>query len=247
MRKWLAIVTTGVLSAGTLVAGGTTAAHAADPALLQVTKNVVVDGVVYEAPEVPVVEVGQEFQWTIDLVCQQTTDQCVNATLTDVVPAEFEIIAGSINTGAIPSNITVTGQTVSVVFEEQLDIPAGEVGLSAGATVTIPVRLRPIPVERDGEIFINSATSTADNSPEGSDTASVEAEVQFTLVAEASKEFDPAASLADPGAPVSLTFGGANLSNGAVDTLIVQDPVDPTASPNIFQQYLQVESLTSAS
>ncbi len=246
VKKWLAGGLSAALAVGMLAAGGATAAHAADPASLRIFKTVTVDGETYDLPETPHVGVDEEFQWNIEIVCDQITDQCVNATLTDAVPAEFEIVEAGINTGAIPSDVSVVGQNVTVRFLEPLTMPSGAVGLSATAFVTIPVKLRAIPVEQDGDVFTNTASVVADNAPLVSDSAAVTADVEFTLLADASKAFDPTSTLAEEGAPVSLTFGGANASNGAVDTLVVQDPIDPAASPNIFQQYLQLDGLTAA-
>lgn len=245
LRKALAGVSTVAVVAGLIVAGGTTAAQAADPAALDIVKKVNVRGDIVDLPEKPTVSVGEDFEWIIQITCQQQTDQCINATFTDTIPEEFEIIEDSIN--SVPAgNITVTGQAVSIAFQERLAVPAGEVGLSAGANVTIPVRLRAIPQSRDGEVFTNTGSVKADNTPEASDDAAVTASVALVLQAEASKSFDPEIALVEPGSPVALTFGGKNTSNGAVSKLVVQDPADPQASPNIFQQYLQVDGLTSA-
>ena len=41
--------------------------------------------------------------------------------------------------------------------------------------------------------------------------------------------------MANPGTPLTMTLTGANTSNTCVDTLVVTDPVDPTATPNPFQ------------
>ncbi|NLA65140.1 MAG: hypothetical protein GX862_04295, partial [Leucobacter sp.] len=227
------------------VASGATAAHALDAAALRIAKEVNVRGDIYDEPAAPVVSVGEEFVWNIEVICDYFTDQCVGATLTDVIPDEFEILEDSIN--STPSGIiTVDGQTVTIAFQETLTRPAGAIGLSAGAQITIPVKLRAIEQSRDGEKFTNRAAVEADNALETTDIASVTAQVDLTLLAEASKSFDPSSALAEEGAPLSLTFGGSNASNGAVDTLVVQDPANPAANPNIFQQYLQLDALTSA-
>ncbi|MBN9613585.1 MAG: hypothetical protein J0H64_09045, partial [Actinobacteria bacterium] len=172
----------------------------------------------------------------------QITDQCVNTTLTDVIPAEFEIVENSINS-SVQSDIQVDGQTVTIKFHEQLSLPAGQVGLSAGANVSIPVKLRAVDQSKNGQKLTNTASVKADNAPQKSDDAAVTAVVPLILKAKASKSFDPTSTLANPGEPVELTFGGSNLSNAPVDRLVIQDPADPTTNPNIFQQYLQVESL----
>lgn len=245
VRKLVSGVATISLASGMIVASGATAAHALDEAVLTITKQVNVRGTVYDLPETPEVSVGEEFFWNINVICQQQTDQCVNTTMTDVIPEELEILEGSIN--SMPGSIiTVEGQKVTIEFQEKLSVPPGTVGLSAGSQVQIPVKLRPIAQELDGKTLTNTATSVADNALEVSDSAAVIANVALTLQAEASKSFDPSSTLASPGAPVALTFGGKNASNGAVDKLVVQDPVNPESDPNIFQQHLQIAGLTSA-
>ncbi|CAG7613417.1 hypothetical protein LEUCIP111803_01689 [Leucobacter soli] len=219
-------------------------AQAADPTppVLEITKSVIVDGVEYDVPVAPEVEIGEEFQWRIEVVCHQYDEYCVNATLTDVIPDEFDIVTNSINSSAT-ADISVSGQTVSIAFQVPLTDPAGSVGLSAGATVLIPVKLKPIDQSNNGRVISNSATIAADNADSKSDDAEVTAIVPLVVLAEATKNFDPTTTLATPGEPIDLTFGGINQSNGAVDRLVIQDPADPAADPNIFQQYLQIESL----
>ena len=247
MRSWISAVTTAALTAGMLGAAMAPAQAADwDPASIRVTKSVTVGGVEYDLPDAPEVEIGEEFQWNLEIICDQITDQCVNATLTDLIPAEFEIVEGSINS-SVSSNVTVNGQTVTIEFKEPLTLPSGQVGLSAGANVSIPVKLRPIDHSRNGEIFTNTASTVADNAPKTTDEAAVTADVALVLDAKATKKFDPESALANPGDPISLTFGGSNTSNDRVDRLVVQDPADPTANPNIFQQYLQIESLDGVS
>lgn len=243
MTSWLAGAVTAALAV-TMLGTGALPAQAADwdPASLRITKSVTVDGTEYDLPDVPEVQIGEEFQWNIAVICDQITDQCVNATLTDVIPAEFEIVEASINS-SIQSDIQVSGQTVTIKFKEQLSLPAGQVGLSAGANVSIPVKLRSVDQSKNGQTFTNTAAVQADNAPKKTDDAAVKAVVPLVLKAKASKAFEPTSALANPGQPVKLTFGGSNTSNASVDRLVIQDPADPAANPNIFQQYLQVESL----
>jgi len=244
--RWLSGASALAIVVTTFVSLGALPAQAADlaPASLRITKSVMVGGTEYDLPDAPTVEIGEEFSWNIEVICDQQSDKCVNATLTDVIPDEFEIVEQSINV-SVNKEVTVSGQTVTVKFMEPLDLPVGGVGISASAHVVIPVKLKAIPQDRDGDVVTNEASAVADNAPEVSDDAAVTVHVPLALGAEASKSFDPETALAVPGEPISVTFGGKNTSNGAVDRLVVQDPADPAANPNIFQQYLQVTALDS--
>lgn len=250
MHSWLAGGVTLLLAVGTMVSGvgiagfAPTAASAAEltKANLRIEKNVIVKSVVYGPNDpVPTVEVGEEFLWQIKVICDQIADQCVNATMTDLIPAEFEITGDPNVAGAHSS--TIDGQTVTVKFEEALTQPAGAVGLISGGDLTIPVKLRAIDQGNDGKIYSNTAKVEADNATEVSDPAEVKASINLTLLAEASKSFADERLLAAPGTAVAMTFGGTNASNGPVNQLVVQDPADPAAAPNIFSQYLAVDSI----
>jgi hypothetical protein len=54
------------------------------------------------------------------------------------------------------------------------------------------------------------------------------------LATTASKSFDPAGAPADPGTPTTVTLNGDNTSNAGVDSIVLTDPADPTATPNPF-------------
>lgn len=251
LRDWVARVATAALAAGMLGAGALPA-QAADleTAALSIDKTVTIAGTEYSDPDdAPEVNVDEEFLWNIKIVCDWIRDECVNATLTDVIPDEFEIIEQSINSSA-PGTVTVDGQKVTIAFTQPLtrgQNTSGMVGLSSDANISIPVKLRAIDQSKNGDVFTNTASVIADNAPKAEDEAKVTANVPLVLGATATKAFDPESALAKPGAAVGLTFGGGNASNGAVERLVIQDPADPAANPNIFQQYLQIESLESTS
>ncbi len=219
-----------------------TAAFAADPAAVRNTKSTTAT----------LVHPGDTFNWMIEVGCSVLTDECVNATLTDVIPPEFiPPSAGDIlftpDLAASEKLITISGQTVTIDFKQNLVQPVGEVGLTNGTvTVTIPVTVRsdldytPTPVT-----VTNTSAMVADNAPELDSSANVSVEVPLELSADATKSFSPNSNLAVGGLTTDLTLGGTNTANAPVEKLTIQDPQNPADAGNIFQTALAVQSLGS--
>lgn len=217
-----------------------TAAFAADPAAVRNIKST----------SATLVHPGDTFNWMIEVGCSVLTDECVNATLTDVIPSEFiPPAAGDIlftpDLGPSEKVITISGQTVTIDFKQNLVRPVGEVGLTNGTvTVTIPVTVRsdldytPTPVT-----VTNTSAMVADNAPEVDSSASVSLDVPLELSTDATKSFSPNSNLAVAGLTTDLTLGGTNTSNAPVEKLTIQDPQNPGAGGNIFQNALAVQSL----
>ena len=199
-------------------------ASAADPAALRNLKSASV------TDAVP----GQSFNWVDEVGCSVLTDECVNAVFTDPIPSEFVIGNAStiLITGAIdPSQytITVVNQLVTVHFNQPLTSPAGATGLHNGTvTITMPVTVRSDLDASTSHPVTNTSSIVADNAPVLTASASVNLTVPLVLASKTSKSFAPATNITSAGVPTTLTLGGANAANAAVDTLVVQDPVTPT-------------------
>ena len=110
-----------------------TPAAAEGPSQLSLTKTASVTTV---AP-------GETFSYTLEVGCSAVDvgTGCTNATLTDSVPAEFEVVSVTVGTGLSAQTPVVSGQDVTVVFNSPLADPPGAIGLPASATgvVTITV------------------------------------------------------------------------------------------------------------
>jgi hypothetical protein len=237
-RSFLSAATILAVLASVLVPA--TAALAAEPAAVRNTKSA----------NATLVHPGDTFNWMVEVGCSVLKDDCVNATLTDVVPDEFILpdpgdilLTPALN----PSErtITITGQTVTVAFHQDLLSPAGQKGLTNGTvTVTIPVTVRSdldyTPVPRTVE---NTSQMVADNAPMVPSTASVQLEVPLELATQPAKSFSPTSNISVAGLETELSLGGSNTSNAPVTTLAIQDPVDPTVSGNIFRTALALQSL----
>ncbi len=160
---------------------------------------------------------------------------CVDAHVTDELPEYISLngavtVAGSTNNPAVDE-----GPPIVVTFNDSLG--GGDVGLAPGnvIVITIPVKVDDdIPPDTDGTDLVNTATITADNAAEKSDSATVIPDVRTTLDAATGKTITPDGAAAVPGTPSTVALTGQNTSNVPVDTLVITDPVDPTAPPNPF-------------
>lgn len=197
---------------------------------------------------------GDSFNWMIEVGCSVLTDECVDAVLTDEIPAEF-IVPDATEILLTPTlsdaerTITVTGQTVTVAFHQNLTTPAGKTGLTNGTvTVTIPVTVRSdLDYTPTPRTVVNTSEMVADNAPMRPSTASVRLTVPLELATKPTKSFSPATNIAVAGLGTQLTLGGQNTSNAAVSSLTIQDPVTPTpaAAGNIFLTALELKTISS--
>ncbi|MGK9148212.1 isopeptide-forming domain-containing fimbrial protein [Plantibacter flavus] len=196
----------------------------------------------------PNVVPGETFSYDLTVGCSalDTGTGCTNAVLTDPIPEGFEILAVDVGQGVSAADPVITGNTVTVTFTDQLEDPAGAVGLMDSSTgvVTITVRVRDdFPFAQSGLPVPNTGTLNASNAiAPANSTAIVTPTVERTLLAGAEKSFAPASAANEPGTATTATLIGRNASNGPVDRLVVTDPIDPTAAPNPFQ-YLGVTAL----
>ncbi|RZT67083.1 putative repeat protein (TIGR01451 family) [Leucobacter luti] len=226
--RGIALALGAALALGLAVAAPQAAVAAEDTALLEVHKFASEETL---AP-------GETMEYRIEVGCSSISDLgCRGATLSDLIPAEFEIVPGSVTvTNATSLPPTVDGNQVTIEFTD--DLGDGTVGLleNADAVITIQVRLREdLPHEANGTPIVNTAVANAENAGEVSDQVAVTPNVELKLGTEVTKEYSPKVGQANPGTPVQLTVDGSNASNAGVDTLTLTDPADPNASPNPFE------------
>ena len=181
---------------------------------------------------------GETMEYRIEIGCSSITDLgCRDAVLSDLIPAEFEIIPGSISvSNAHANDPAVNGNRVTVEFIDELG--DGTIGLveNTDVVVTIQVRLRDdLPFEASGVPIVNTASVSADNATEVSDQATVTPTIPLALGTEVSKGYEPELGQAEPGTATQLSVTAGNRSNAGVDALVITDPVDPEAAPNPFE------------
>ncbi|MCL2455753.1 MAG: DUF11 domain-containing protein [Micrococcales bacterium] len=181
---------------------------------------------------------GDTFTYTLTIGCSSITDHgCRGAVLTDVVPAPFEVIGAVVGTGSnTAADPAISGSTVTVTWTT--DLGDGTVGILDNTTGTVQITVR-LPADAsydaNGVEAINSAVIEGTNFIDVSDQAGVTPSIPMVLGTTATKTLDPSVLLATPGTPVTASLAGTNTSNATVDQLVIQDPVDPTATPNPFE------------
>lgn len=225
--RGLALALGAALTLGMAIAAPQAAIAAENTAVLEITKSASAE----------TAKPGEIIEYRIEIGCSTITDLgCRGATLSDLIPAEFEIIPGSV----VVSNATshppvVDGNQVTVEFTDPLG--DGTIGLAenADAVIVIQVKLRDdLPFEANGVPIVNTAVANAENAEEVSDVAVVTPSVELALNTEVTKAYDPNIAQAAPGTPTKLTINGANTSNAGVDSLSFTDPTNPDATPNPF-------------
>ncbi|CAM3798490.1 DUF5979 domain-containing protein [Occultella aeris] len=175
---------------------------------------------------------GENVEWFVTVSCSDpNADPCVPTTLTDPLPDGLELVSASIQsqTGA------TGGELVADTDSDTVTYTADSVNNGGQVQILITAQVDPnLPFSQDGVPITNTATVVADNAAEASASDDIVPVVPLVLDSETTKAIDPEGALAAPGTPATMTLGATNTSNDPVDTLVIQDPVDPTATPNPF-------------
>src|SRR6185437_1301112 len=81
---------------------------------------------------------GQSFLYTLNYGCSSTTTGCVDAVLSDPVPAPLQIVGKPTVVGAGSATTTISGNTVTVAFADSVPntVPPST-GLAAGTTGSV--------------------------------------------------------------------------------------------------------------
>ncbi|KQR10544.1 DUF5979 domain-containing protein [Cellulomonas sp. Leaf334] len=173
---------------------------------------------------------GDNVQFVVTVSCSDpNADPCTNAVVTDPLPDGLELVSASIQSGPTGGAIDAdtTTDTVTATWPS---VPNG-----AQAQILITAQVDPdLPYSADGVPITNSATVVADNAPLVPANATITPVVPLVIGSTTTKEIVPEGAIAAPGTPTTMTLSATNTSNDPVDQLVVQDPVDPTATPNPF-------------
>lgn len=224
LRRFLPLPLAFVLAFATVLIGATPSVAADPTADLQIQKSVDSPGP-YRA--------GDTFSYTIVVGCSSTNELgCFNTALTDSLPAPLEFDPSVPNpvvatlSPAGDADVTVTEDGFTVAPLQPLD---DEVGLRAGASMTVTVSVRVPPdasADFDGDTITNTAAVVADNADRQTSSADVRLEVETTLVAGLEKSAAPRTVPAVPGKNVTWGLSPSNESNQTVDAIVVEDVFD---------------------
>ncbi len=195
---------------------------------------------------------GEVFTYTIELQCSALASAgCLNATLTDVIPAPLQLQSVSASpTGISRNDSDISANRAEIAFTQ--DLLDGKLGMIDGTVaqvfvqVRIPADITWMQAQELGEI-VNTATFTADAERPlvADDTSTIVVSVPEELDVDATKTADDNMGIsgrpipAVPGHPVDFEIGGGNTSNRPVDTLTLTDPV--AGSTNML--YLETSSI----
>ncbi len=161
------------------------------------------------------VEPGDELEYLIVGSCSSLTEPCVDFTITDVLPAEFEVTSiPSSNSDRVVTYDAVT-RLLTVVYKR--DVGGGQTGLPAGTSQSVKVGMR-LPTQTavvNGQVVSNTAAVSAGNADPDSSTVDVTAQIPVSLQPVATKQWSPGAGLAQSGATSSITIGARNASTSS--------------------------------
>ncbi|WP_162243342.1 DUF5979 domain-containing protein [Cellulomonas sp. Leaf334] len=187
-------------------------------------------------------EPGDQVEWIVEISCSDpNATACANAVLTDPLPDGLELVSASIQSGPPDGTIDVDTDSDTVTAQWP-SVPNGQ-----GAEILVTAEVDPdLPYSQSGETITNTATVVADNAAQDQASDDIAPVVPLVLDSETTKSIDPEGALAEPGTPATMTLGSTNTSNDPVDTLVIQDPVDPSADPNPFTllQYTGTGTIT---
>ncbi|MGM7422653.1 DUF5979 domain-containing protein [Cellulosimicrobium sp. CpK407] len=182
---------------------------------------------------------GQQVQWAVSISCSDPNNTpCTPTTMTDPLPDGLELVSASIQSGggATNPNLVADPDADTVTYTADSVPNGGQVQILVTAQVS-----EDIPYAANGVPITNTATVVSDNATQNQASDDITPVVPLVLASTTTKTIEPEGALAAPGTPATMTIGSTNESNDPVDTLVVQDPVDPTATPNPFT-YLEYVS-----
>ena len=224
-------------SAAALSLGLITAAPAvAAPAQLSLTKSASLFTI---AP-------GQQFQYTLLAGCSGLTEGCVNATISDTLPAEFEVTSLPQSTSERTVTYDAATRLLKIEFTIPLNQPAGKLGLPAGLSRSIQLGMR-LPAETpatNNEVIPNTARFTGVSSTgaaltPASATANITAQIPVVVRPVATKSWSPNTAIAQSEATSTINLGVRNGSSTAADVrrLTVADGNYPGGSHSTFENF----------
>ncbi|TAJ47655.1 MAG: DUF11 domain-containing protein [Herbiconiux sp.] len=179
---------------------------------------------------------GDEFLYTISVGCDD--NDCVDAALTDPLPAEFAgftILGTSSTPSSQPIDISYAGCTTSVTAScvlnaaFRMDLGGGAVGIDAGATYQVAISLKvpqnlPATWPSNGIAVTNTATATSTTAATVTDGADVTVVIPVVVDTVVGKTWLPATQQFAVGAPSTITLTNQNASNTYASALTMTEP-----------------------
>ncbi|OIV37100.1 hypothetical protein BIV57_12735 [Mangrovactinospora gilvigrisea] len=179
---------------------------------------------------------GDDFIYTLTGQCSGLTVDCVHFTVTDTLPAEFDVT--SLPKSNSNRDVTYDSSTrlLTVVYKEPLQNPSGETGLRAGQSGSIEIGMR-LPAdtqEKDGTVVPNTASVKADNADEKSSSTDVKIFIPKVVKPVATKSWADGSAVAGSGEESTLTLGVRNNSSSSADVTQLSLSDD---NPAVFEDF----------
>ena len=164
------------------------------------------------------VKPGESFTYSLSANCESLTTDCVATTLTDILPAEFEVTSLPKSTNDYDVTFDEKTRELKIVFKQNLQNPAGETGLKAGSTFNVEVgmRLNADSDAKDGVTVPNELVGTSENTPDDKDTSDVVIEVPAIVKPEATKSW-PGSAVAGMDDESTISLGVSNSSSSTAE------------------------------
>ncbi|BAJ32701.1 MULTISPECIES: DUF5979 domain-containing protein [Kitasatospora] len=237
LRAALGVLTAGGLLLGTFgtFGGALPTAFAADEqSAVSITKTDDLGG----KPLQP----GDEFVYTLNGQCSGLTVDCVHFTVTDTLPAEFEVTSLPQSTSTRDVTYDAATRQLTIVYKQALQNPAGETGLRAGQAGSVEVGMR-LPADTDlktGTVVTNTAAVDADNAAPQSADDDITVQIPLVVKPVGTKSWSDGSAVAGSGEESTLTLGVRNNSSSSaqVSRLTVSDTDQQTF------EYFDFESAT---
>ncbi|MAU00242.1 MAG: hypothetical protein CL608_24140 [Anaerolineaceae bacterium] len=197
------------------------------PPLLEITKD-------FGGSTALDVPSGEEFTYYIAYRCASITNDCVNTTITDVLPPEVVYVEGTGPVGDITGiNYDSGSHIVTVDFVEPL---------GAGSTGILEITVKFPPGTLPGTTAVNQATSSTDGGTfdSGLVTATATGAFEMYIDKRVANDFDDGVIGTDFTTNYSLNvcnpdeFGGVNLTNVTITDTLPAEATFVSASPTGF-------------
>lgn len=182
---------------------------------------------------------GEAFSYTLVASCSGLQEGCVNAVLTDVIPAGLEVTDLPASTSEYTVSYDAGSRTMTVVFTIPLASPPNppaSVGIPAGAALNLELGVA-VPAESqivDGTVITNTASLVSDGAAPITASDDVVVDVPRVVRPVATKSWPDGSAVAGIEEPSTITLGVRNASSSSADVteLTVTD-----ATPAVYERF----------
>lgn len=179
---------------------------------------------------------GQEFKYTLTAQCSGLTVDCVNFTVTDTLPVEFDVTSLPQSTSTRTVSYDSATRLLTIVFKQDLQEPAGAFGLGAGGTVNLEIGMR-LPAGtsvKDGAKVTNTAHVAADNADPMDSSNDVTVSIPRVVAPVATKGWTDGSAVAGTGEESTITLG---IRNGSSSSATVTELKVTDQTPATFETF----------